>query len=73
MTTKFDLFTDKKLESLWNELVDILFEEDPDNGKLHLAEEWYIFKEGTWREDIWKWFDIHHSKGVAWLMDTIES
>jgi hypothetical protein len=58
---------DTKLEKVWDELEDVLFDED-DNGELVLADNWYLFAKGTSREDIWHWFDERHSKGVAWLL-----
>ncbi len=58
---------DAKLEKIWDELEDVLFDED-DNGELVLADNWYLFSKGTSREDIWHWFDERHSKGVAWLI-----
>lgn len=58
---------DKKLESLWEELADVPFDENED-GELILAVDWEDFNAGTEREEIWHWFDDRHSKGVAYLM-----
>lgn len=33
-----------------------------------IANSWFIFDAGTDREEIWHWFDEHHSKGVYSLM-----
>ena len=55
---------DKHLESLWLELSDI-----PMNPQTETLEaQFYIFNEGTHKEDIWRWFDQHHSIGVAYLL-----
>lgn len=60
-------YTDEDLELLWEELTDIAFNET-DDGYLVLANDWYIFDAGTDREEIWHWFDEHHSKDVYSLM-----
>lgn len=55
---------DKKIEELWDGLEDV-----PMNPDTECIEEgYYIWPAGTFREDIWHWFDEHHSKGVYWLM-----
>ena len=59
--------SDSEVEEKWAELEDVLFKED-ENKELILAHNWFLFSEGSSREDIWKWFDKKHSKGVAWLM-----
>ena len=56
-------YNDAELEDLWRDLVDIPIDEDE-----RLEEDWFIFKKGTWREDIWHWFDKRHSKGVCYLL-----
>lgn len=58
---------DHDLEKLWLELGDVPFDEDED-GRLILSVNWFGFKKGTDREEIWHWFDERHSKGVAYLM-----
>lgn len=53
------------LENAWKTLEDV-----PMNPETECIEEkWFHFPNGTNREDIWYWFDAHHSKGVAWLMN----
>lgn len=55
---------DSHLESLWHEFADV-----PMNPETEAIETpFYIFDAGTHREDIWKWFDKHYSKGVASLI-----
>ncbi|MDC0764897.1 hypothetical protein POF51_29690 [Brevibacillus sp. AG] len=58
--------TDKEIELLWEELENVTFMEE--GGDLYLASNWRMFKSGTSREDVWKWFDKHHSIGVGWLL-----
>ena len=60
-------YTDEQLKELWEELSDIPFEEDED-GWLLLENDWFVFKAGTEREEIWYWFDERYSKGVHALM-----
>lgn len=55
---------DSEVEELWDNLTDIPF--DPETEKLD--EPYYIWPKGTDKEDIWHWFDEHHSKGVAYLL-----
>ena len=59
---------DQSLEAKWAELEDVPFDEDED-GRLVLAQSWWIFPRGTEREDIWHWFDARHSKGVVYLLN----
>lgn len=58
-----DLF----LEDKWYELEQIPFDENEEE-ELILSEDWFIFKKGTEREDIWHWFDRRYSKGVCYLL-----
>ena len=56
---------DRYLESLWLESEDV-----PLNPNTECIEDPYLcFSVGTHREDIWHWFDTHHSKGVAYLLN----
>ena len=55
---------DTKVEKLWDEFTDV-----PMNPKTECIEEdFYIWPKGTFREDIWRWFDDHHSQGVYYLL-----
>lgn len=58
---------DTYLEEKWDELTDVPFNEN-EKGELLLERNWFMFDEGTSREEIWHWFDKRHSKGVAWLL-----
>lgn len=66
-----NLFDDKELENLWKELEDVTLDED-ERGILRLVNDWNGFSKGTDIEDVWYWFDEHHSKGVGYLMNEYE-
>lgn len=55
---------DRHLESLWKELDNIPM--DPKTETIEAP--FCIFSVGTNREEIWRWFDKHYSKGVAYLL-----
>lgn len=55
--------TDRELEKMWDEFADIPLDEDE-----CLEEDWMHWEKGTFREDIWHWFDEYHSNGVYWLL-----
>lgn len=57
-------FRDVVVEELWDNLADVPI--DPETEELD--ESYYIWPKGTDKEDIWHWFDEHHSKGVAYLL-----
>lgn len=58
---------DKRLEDLWLMLGDV-----PMNQETECIEEPFLrFEAGTHREEIWRWFDNRHSKGVGWLMNEL--
>lgn len=60
--------TDAEIEKLWDELEDVPIDEDE-----CLDVDWHSWSKGTHREEIWHWFDEHHSKGVGWLMNERET
>ena len=53
---------DAQIKKLWEELEDIPFSD------VGLDEDWRIFKVGTPREEIWRWFDKHYSLGIVGLI-----
>ena len=55
---------DEELEALWDKFRDVPM--NPDTEKME--EPFIHFPAGTDREDIWRWFDERHSKGVAYLL-----
>jgi len=62
---------DKELELLWESLEDIPFDFEKDRlGIIDI--DWYIFTKGIDRDTIWYFFDLHHSKGIAFLMNELE-
>lgn len=60
-------YNDSIIEEMWQALDDVPFDEQA-NGELILSEKWLSFDEGTTRDDIWRWFDKHYSKGVYELL-----
>lgn len=59
-----DHLTDSEVEELWSALEDV-----PMNPETERMEKpFLIFPAHTEREEIWKWFDKHHSKGIAYLL-----
>ena len=63
---------DMEIEKLWEELEDIPVYED-ENYELCLDTDLQGWSKGTSVDEIWHWFDEHHSKGVGWLMNEYES
>ena len=59
---------DLMIENLWKELEDVLMNPETEN----IEEDWFIFPKGTNRDEIWHWFDEHHSKGLGWIMENVE-
>lgn len=59
---------DKEIEKLWQEFEDVPVLDDED-GMVVIDCDWHEFERGTQIEEIWYWFDEHHSKGVGWLMN----
>lgn len=55
---------DRVLEFLWERLGAVPVDDDG-----CLAACFMGYEEGTDREEIWHWFDVHHSEGVAVLMN----
>lgn len=62
------LVCDENVERWWEELADVPFDDPGPEADMVLAEDWGQFEKGTKREEIWHWFDEHHSRGVAFLM-----
>lgn len=54
---------DSKIEKLWDCLTDILLDDNE-----CLVSDWKLWKAGTNKEEIWLWFDKHHTKGVYYLL-----
>jgi len=60
-------FSDELLEMFWEILGNVCIDEDE-----NIDEDFWIWEKGTFREDIWHWFDEKHSKGVGWLVNEYE-
>lgn len=70
----FEQYDDDSLKRLWEEFGDVPIDYDrPDYPDGVIENDWYIFKAGTERMEIWHWFDKYHSKGVYALMFPNES
>lgn len=52
------------IEELWDEFGDIPM--NPETEKIESS--WNGFPAGTDREDVWRWFDKMHPKGVHYLL-----
>lgn len=61
-------YDDKQLESLWEEFGDILIAYNDEYPDGILENDWFIFKAGTEKIDIWHWFDDRYTGGVIALM-----
>jgi len=60
-------YSDKELEELW-----LNFEDTPIDENENIDDDFMFWEKGTFREDIWHWFDEMHSRGVGWLMNDLE-
>lgn len=58
---------DKNIESLWKEFQSVLVDR---NGNFKVT--WYAFPKGTNKNDVYGWFDRHHSKGLSYLMEEVK-
>lgn len=58
---------DELIEAIWETLTDVNIDEDECT-----EQNWFVFPIGTYRDDIWRWIDERHSKGVGWLMNEYE-
>ncbi len=58
---------DTLIEDLWRTFIDVNIDENE-----CIEQNWFIFEKGTYREEIWHWFDENHSKGVGWLINDFE-
>lgn len=65
--------SDKDVEKAWESLENEPFVTN-ENGEQVLDNEngWFGFDKGTTQQEIWRWFDTHHSKGVAYLVNDYE-
>jgi hypothetical protein len=67
-----EFLTDEEVEKIWNELEDVTFVDSEKTSDLVLASKYFIWKKGTRRTDIWRWFNSNHSKGLQYLHNEYE-
>jgi hypothetical protein len=65
--------TDAVMEDKWRELEDVPMDEYDGPGEFILAADWWVFCKDTNRNIIWGFFNVNHSKGVRYLMHSLES
>lgn len=58
---------DKNVEALWKEFQNVLLDR---NENLRAA--WYAFPKGINKNDVYDWFNRHHSKGLSYLMEEVK-
>lgn len=58
---------DKNIETLWKEFQSVSIDR---NGNLKAA--WYAFPKGTGKNDVYNWFNRHHSRRLAYLMEEVK-
>lgn len=58
---------DKNVEALWKEFQNVPVDR---NGNLKTA--WYAFPKGTNKNDVYDWFNRHHSEGLAYLIEEVK-
>lgn len=58
---------DKNVEALWKEFENVPVDR---NGNLRAA--WKAYTKGTNKHEVYGWFDRHHSKGLAYLMEEVK-
>lgn len=58
---------DTNVEGSWKEFQNVPVDR---NGNLKAA--WCAFSKGTNKNDVYDWFNRHHSKGLAYLMEEVK-
>lgn len=62
-------YSQRDIEILWDHFEDVAI--DPETEKLD--EDFFIWKKGTDKEDIWHWFDERYRKGIYYLLYEYDS
>lgn len=57
----------KNVEALWKE-----FQSVPVDRNENLRVVWYAFPKGTNKNEVYGWFNRHHSKGLSYLMEEVK-
>ena len=55
-------YSDEQVEAFWVRFADV-----PMNADMQIEDEFLCFPIGSFKKDILRWFDCHHSKGLAYL------
>ena len=58
---------DKNVEASWKEFQNVPVDR---NGNLKAA--WKAYSKGTNKNNVYDWFNRHHSKGLAYLMEEVK-
>ena len=58
---------DKNIEALWKE-----FENVPVDRNGNLMTAWKAYPKGTNKNEVYGWFNRHHSKGLSYLMEEVK-
>ena len=58
---------DKNVEVLWKE-----FENVPVDRNGNLMTAWKAYPKGTNKNEVYGWFNRHHSKGLSYLMEEVK-
>ncbi len=58
---------DKNIEVSWKEFQSVSIDR---NGNLRTA--WKAYPKGTNKNEVYGWFDRHHSKGLSYLIEEVK-
>jgi len=65
----------RQVEEMWKELEDVPLDEN-EEGREYFEDDFclcgYEFPAGTEKNDVWGWFNHHHPKGIAYLLNEFE-
>lgn len=59
---------DKNIEGLWKEFQNVPVDR---NGNLRTA--WKAYSKETNKNEVYGWFNRHHSKGLSYLMEEVKN
>ena len=58
---------DKNVEALWKE-----FQSVPVDRNGNLMTVWKAYPKGTNKNEVYEWFNRHHSKGLSYLIEEVK-
>lgn len=58
---------DKNVEASWKEFQSVPVDR---NGNLKVT--WYAFQKGTNKNEVYGWFNRHHSRGLSYLIEEVK-